>query len=85
MEILRMNCGNAFQILLYLDNRMTNRASYIDAQRRIIEQKKSMPFLCKACWIFHCIDQPHMPESYPVNQSGKNPRFQPGSWRLCGN
>ena len=26
----------------------------------------------------------HMPGSYPVNQSGRNPRSRQGSWRPCG-
>lgn len=36
-----MNCGNAFQIYLYLENRMTNRASYTGAQRECYRIEKS--------------------------------------------
>ena len=54
-----MNCGNAFQIYLYLENRMSNRASYIGAQRECYRAERVMTFLCKDCRIFHCIDQLH--------------------------
>ena len=47
-----MNCGNAFQISLYLENRMTNRASYTGAQKKCYRTEKVMPFLCKACRTF---------------------------------
>ena len=47
-----MNFGDAFQIYLYLENRMTNRASYIGARRECYRAEKVMPFLCKACRIF---------------------------------
>ena len=47
-----MNCGNAFQISLYLENRMTNRASYIGARRECYRAEKVIPLLCKACQIF---------------------------------
>ena len=47
-----MNCGNAFQISLYLENRMTNRASYAGAQRECNRIEKVMSSLCKACPIF---------------------------------
>lgn len=47
-----MNCGNVFQISLYLENRMTNRASYTGAQRESYRREKVMPLLCKACQIF---------------------------------
>ena len=47
-----MNCGNAFQIYLYLENHMTNRASYFGAQREYYRREKVMPLLCKACQTF---------------------------------
>lgn len=47
-----MNYGNVFQISLYLENRMTNRASYTGAQRECYRTEKVMLFLCKACRIF---------------------------------
>lgn len=59
MEILRMNCGNAFQISLYLENRMTNRASYIGAQREYMGQKKLFRFYVWLAGFFHRINQPH--------------------------
>ena len=52
MKILWMNCGDAFQIYLYLENRMTNRASYFGAQRECYRAEKVMSFLCKSCRIF---------------------------------
>ena len=39
-----MNYGNAFQISLYLENRMTNRASYTNAHREYYRTEKVRPF-----------------------------------------
>lgn len=54
-----MNCGNTFQISLYLKNRIINRASYTGAQWECYGTEKGFAFLCKAYRFSHFINQPH--------------------------
>lgn len=83
-----MNCGDAFQIYLYLENRMTDRVSLSIPKESVIGQNadsvspafpygyKRIPTARIDRWMEKLR---RTPGSYPVNQSVRNLRFQPGS------